>query len=352
MKKVAIVGSHGLYANYGGWDPLVNNLAEKCDVKEIEYLIFNSVESAKKITCPPNVQVRRLPVSASGFIGLFFDFWSILICFLRVDTILLLGVQGIPLIAFLSFLKKVKIISNVGGIEWERPKFSYLAKLYLKLCFNLSFRFSDSVILDNQHYFQFVPKKSKANIVIIPYGGEIDYSLEIDSELSKKYPFLNERYFLSISRALQDNFIDELCNCFIESKQNLVLISNFSSSEYGKQVMKKYQNISNIVMINGLYVKPELDLIRRTCKGYIHTHTLCGTAPSLVEMIVVQRPILSIDRPQNRFTLQNNGFFFTDFKDIEKVVNRDNLDDLIPPSELCESYNWLSIIRKYESILK
>ena len=29
MKKVAIIGSHGLYANYGGWDQLVKNLAEK-----------------------------------------------------------------------------------------------------------------------------------------------------------------------------------------------------------------------------------------------------------------------------------------------------------------------------------
>ena len=29
MIKVAVIGSHGLYANYGGGDQLVNNLAEK-----------------------------------------------------------------------------------------------------------------------------------------------------------------------------------------------------------------------------------------------------------------------------------------------------------------------------------
>ncbi len=352
IKKVAIVGSHGLYANYGGWDPLVKNLAEKCDKEEIEYLIFNSVESPKKIECPANVEVKRLPISASGFMGLFYDFWSILICYWRVDTILLLGVQGIPLIAFLSILKKVRIVSNVGGIEWERPKFGNLAKLYLKFCFNLSFRFSDTVILDNQHYFQFIPKRTRANILVIPYGGEIDHSLEIDNNLLKKYPFLSEKYFLSISRALQDNMLDELCNIFTKIKQMLVLISNFSSSEYGKQVMKKYQNIGNIVMINGLYAKPELDLIRRNCKGYIHTHTLCGTAPSLVEMVIAQRPIISIDRPQNRYTLQDNGYFFKDFKEIKQVAKRDCLNEYMPPSELCNSYNWLAVVRKYESELK
>ena len=50
-KKVAIIGSHGLYANYGGWDQLVKNLAEKKS-DNIEYLIFNSKESPKNITPP------------------------------------------------------------------------------------------------------------------------------------------------------------------------------------------------------------------------------------------------------------------------------------------------------------
>lgn len=351
-KKIAIIGSHGLYANYGGWDPLVKNLAEKNDDEEIEYIIFNSVESPENIICPPNVQVRRLPISASGIIGIIYDFWSILICFWRVDTILLLGVQGIPLIALLIIFKKVNIVSNVGGIEWERPKFSYPAKLYLKLCFKLSFKYSSSVILDNQYYMKYVPNNPKASVEIIPYGGEIDYSLEINDELSHKYSFINGSYYLSISRSLQDNMMDELCNCFVGLNAKLVLISNFSNSDYGNNVKRKYDNIKNIVLINGLYVKPELDLIRRKCKGYIHTHTLCGTAPSLVEMIIAQRPIISIDRPQNRFTLHDYGYFFSDFKYIPDVIKMNNLEKFIPPLKICELYNWIEIVKKYQRLLK
>jgi glycosyltransferase involved in cell wall biosynthesis len=188
--------------------------------------------------------------------------------------------------------------------------------------------------------------------VIIPYGGEIDYSLEINNELLKKYPFLGEEYFLSISRSLKDNLIDELCEFFVGLNQKLVLVSNLSCSDYGKRIIKKYGNLTNIVLIDGLYVKPELDLIRRNCKGYIHTHTLCGTAPSLVEMIIARKPIVSIDRPQNRFTLRNNGLFFSDFKEILEVVTKDNLNDLVPPLELCESYNWHTIIREYQGLFK
>lgn len=106
MKKVAIIGSHGLYANYGGWDQLVKNLAEKKTNSELNYLVFNSKEAPRDIPNLPNgVVIKHINLKASGFEGLFYDFWTILICYFKVDTILLLGVQGIPLISFLKIFK-------------------------------------------------------------------------------------------------------------------------------------------------------------------------------------------------------------------------------------------------------
>ena len=349
MKKVAIVGSHGLYANYGGWDQLVKNLAERKSDDEINYLIFNSKESPKEIIPPKGVVTKHVNIKASGFEGIFYDFWTILICYFKVDTILLLGVQGIPLVAFFSFFKKKNIVSNVGGLEWERPKFGFLARLYLKFCFKLSFIFSDYVILDNEHYTVFAPKKSKAKVTVLPYGGEIDASLACTPELMEKYPFLQDKYYLSISRSLEDNFLDKLCETFLNLDEKLVLISNFSATKYGKLVYEKYSNHPNLILINGLYNKPELDLVRRRCAAYIHTHTLCGTAPSLVEMIISQRPILSIDIPQNRFTLENQGYFYKDYQELKLFLSKkQDLNIYIPSKELCVKYDWDYIIKRYQ----
>lgn len=350
MKRVAIIGSHGLYANYGGWDQLVNNLAEKKSNSKLEYLIFNSKEAPKDIQNLPNgVIVKHINLKASGFEGLFYDFWTILLCYFKVDTILLLGVQGIPLITFLKIFKKTTIISNVGGLEWERPKFSYWAKLYLKFCFHLSFTLSKNVILDNEHYLKFAPTTKKHKAVIIPYGGEINIELEITKTLSEKYPFIEKSYYLSISRALEDNFIDKICDTFSKTKETLVLISNFTSSTYGKNVFEEYSNISNLILINGLYQKNELDLIRRKCKAYIHTHTLCGTAPSLVEMIISKRPIISIDVPQNRFTLDNAGIYFKSYDDLKQILESDfDLNKFLPKTELISKYDWQTIVNDYQ----
>lgn len=351
MKKVAIIGSHGLYANYGGWDQLVRNLAEKKDNNKIEYLIFNSSDSPVAPNYPQGIVIRKLIFKASGFEGLFYDFWSILVCYWNVDTILFLGVQGIPLLPILRIFKKIRIVSNVGGIEWERPKFNLFSKKYLKYCFNLSFKYSDYVVLDNQHYKVFAPQKSKAQIIVLPYGGEIDSSLELTDDLLLKYPFLNEDYFLSISRSLVDNQIDELCDCFRRLPYKLVLISNFSKSEYGLRVFEKYNGVQNIILIDGLYLKPELDLVRRKCKAYIHTHTLCGTAPSLVEMIIAGRPIISTDNPQNRFTLNNQGFFYSSFEVLKDFIDSNpEYEKLIPSSDIGKQYEWSKIVSDYESL--
>jgi hypothetical protein len=350
MKKVAIIGSHGLYANYGGWDQLVKNLAEKKSTHDIHYLVFNSKESPKIIhNLPDGVEVKHINLKASGFEGLFYDFWTILLCYFKVDTILLLGVQGIPLISILKLFKNKIIISNVGGLEWERPKFSYWAKLYLKFCFHLSFLYSNKVILDNEYYLTFAPDSKKGKAVIIPYGGEIDTSLLVTNPLLEKYNFLEKEYYLSISRALEDNFIDKLCETFSKTELILVLISNFTSSTYGKEVFEKYKNYRNIILINGLYQKNELDLVRRKCKAYIHTHTLCGTAPSLVEMIISQRPIISIDVPQNRFTLDNAGIYFKSYNELYQILKSDlNLNKSIPKVELLSKYDWQTVVNNYQ----
>lgn len=348
ITKVAIVGSHGLYARYGGWEELVKNLAEK-KADQIKYLVFNSVEFPPPDLIPPGIEVRQLKFKANGYQGFFYDFWSILLCYRKVDTILLLGVQGMPIIPLIRLFKNVRIVTNVGGFEWLRPKFGFLLKHYLKWCFNLSMTHSDIVILDNPQHRIYLPRKVKADVQVIPYGGEIDHSLDINDDLVRKYPFLTTPYYLSVSRALGDNKLEELCQCFAGTGHKLVLISNYSSSNYGMRVFRKYQGTPNLVLIDGLYYKPELDLIRRNCTAYIHTHTLCGTAPSLVEMIISQRPVLSIDNQQNRYTLNDEGFYYQSFSQILELLDKGgDLSEYIPAKELCDRYQWRKIVAAYE----
>ena len=346
--KVNVVGSHGLYASYGGWDQLVINLAERKD-ERIRYLIFNPKETAVSNQLP-DVSVKQLPFSGSGGQGFIFDTVSLLLSF-SADAVLMLGIKAMPVAMLLKiFRPKLKLIVNIGGIEWQRPQFNPLLKFYLRFCFYLAKKVSTQMVIDNKYYQELFDGDDIAKVKTISYGGTIDNTLHTDDVIDE-FDFVDSDYYLSISRSIRDNKMEELCSMFSNCPdQKLVLISNFSNSEYGLDVLAKYKEYSNIELIDGLYDKPKLDLVRRNCKAYIHTHTLCGSAPSLIEMIVCRVPIYSIDVVQNRHTLSDHGFYFSSFAELHSMIKDDLLPN--PPSIFFSSqYDWQAVVDEYQGLV-
>lgn len=347
IKKINIIGSHGLYASYGGWDQLVINLVE-LKSQNILYRIFNPKDTPK-VPTDEDVLITKLPLAGSGVQGLIFDCLSLSLS-LKADTVIMLGIKAIPFALIIKIIKpRLNIVVNIGGIEWERPQFNFFLKLYLKFCFLLTKFIASKIIIDNEYYKTLFKEKALSKLKVIAYGGTIDHSLKI-TELVHEFPFLDSDYFLSISRSIADNKLNELCNVFSKlQNKKLVLISNFSNSSYGIRVFEEFKHHENIHLIDGLYDKRKLDLIRRSCKAYIHTHTLCGSAPSLIEMIACRSPIYSIDVIQNKFTLENEGIFFSDFDHLEEVLHQ----EIIPyaPTEiLVDKYQWTNVVKEYEMV--
>ena len=139
---------------------------------------------------------------------------------------------------------------------------------------------------------------------------------------------------------------------FSRTDKHIVLVSILDKNVYGETILNKFSNLDNIHFINGLFDKPLLDLIRRKCKSYIHTHSLCGTAPSLVEAICSDVPIISIDVPQNRYSLSNSCAYFSNFSELDNFINlsRKELDKYKPNSELVFKYSWKKIVNDYENL--
>ena len=326
------------------------NLAEKKN-DSYKLVIINPKENKEKCFYD-NVKIDYSNLSGFGFQGLILDFVKLLKYSLSTDAFLLLGAKSAPLAIVLKTIFQKKLIINVGGIEWKRPEYNFLIRSYLKLCFYLSVWFADNVVFDNASYLSLISSKKgrkKKNIKIIAYGAVIDNSLN-KSNFLLKYPFLSEDYFLSISRSISDNKIKELCNIFKDNNDHkLVLISNLSKTAYGKEVQELFSDLKNIVIIDGLYKKDELDLIRLNCKAYIHTHTLCGSAPSLIEMIVAKKPIISINKKQNYLTLKGECHFFDSFNELPNLLNLTQFQE--PSQNLTNLYNWEDIIKEYEETL-
>lgn len=224
---------------------------------------------------------------------------------------------------------------NCGGLnEWEREKFSPLAKWYLKKSFKIV-KGKIVYVVDNNLYAKNLDETfGIKDAVVIRYGGDNAIKVEPDSELLEKYPFLNEDYYVSVSRAQVDNNLHVVLEAFAKMpEKKLVLVSNFKVSDYGKELYEKYQGYDNIILIPGIYDKREINAVRSNALAYIHSHSRCGTPPSLCEAMNLALPIISFDVEVNHEVTADNAFFFRTSEDLQQVVGDTTKEEFVKMAE-------------------
>jgi glycosyltransferase involved in cell wall biosynthesis len=214
-------------------------------------------------------------------------------------------------------------------------------------------------VVDNQVLYEYIKKTYGIDSVLIEYGGDHAVSSELTPQLKEKYSFLDKPYDITISRAQEDMNIHILLEAYEKfGKRNLVVVSNWEISDYGMELKKKYLNrYENIFIQDAIYDLSELNAIRSNALLYIHSHSLCGTAPSLVEAMSLGLPVISFDVATNRATTENDSNYFSDANSLIKILN--NLDEISLKSlskkmkEIAERrYKWSRITGLYRDQIK
>lgn len=351
--KVAIVGTAGLPAAYGGFETLAQNLV-KCLGGRYEFVVYcKKTPRLQRQSSFLGARLVYLPFNSNGWQSLLYDIVSLVHAFSTADVILYLGpVFGFMLPANQLFAKN--LIVNYGGLnEWEREKFSAAEKKYVFTSFFLAARYATNNIADNSILQESIERSFRANSVVIRYGGDHTSVPADDPELQAKYPFVREPYFVSVARAQVDNNLHVIIEAFKNlPNKKLVVVSNWFVSEYGRDLFEQNQGIDNILLMPAIYDLRHLDYIRSRAVAYIHTHSYCGTAPSLVEAICLNLPIISWDVPTNRETTHGNALFFDSKESLQQMINAVTQADLdavrgaLRPLAV-EEYTWDRICGQY-----
>ena len=73
-------------------------------------------------------------------------------------------------------------------------------------------------------------------------------------------------------------------------------------------------------MQDAVYDVKELNVIRSNANIYVHSHSFCGTAPSLVEAMNLALPIIAFDVPTNLKTTEEKALYFSNSNDLTKIL--------------------------------
>ncbi|WP_238934460.1 DUF1972 domain-containing protein [Aurantibacter crassamenti] len=355
--KIAIIGTVGIPAKYGGFETLAEYLVKELN-KNYEFTVYCSAPQYGKERKKTHLGARLkfLPLSANGSSSIIYDVWSIFHAFFYADTLLVLGVSGAFMIPFVRLFSRKKIITNIDGLEWKRDKWNGFAKWYLKLQEKIAVRSSHFTVVDNQGIAEHVKNSYGKNSVLIAYGAD-HVSHEPVNIASRKALNIPDKYAFKVCRIEPENNIHIILEAFSKTLLNIVIVGNWENSDYGKNLKKKFGDFQNIFIVNPIYDQQKLNELRSNCHLYIHGHSAGGTNPSLVEAMYLGLPIIAFDVNYNRFTTGNKAIYFKDAQEMEVLLNKIENDErqqkLIAESmkELAyKHYTWKIISQKYSAL--
>jgi glycosyltransferase involved in cell wall biosynthesis len=343
--KIAVIGTVGVPASYGGFETLVENII--CD-DSVEFTVYCSSRNFSNRPCDyKGAKLVYIPLNANGVSSIPYDILSMLhALFSGHKNFLVLGVSGSIFFPILSCFPKVKIITNIDGIEWRREKWKGFAKLFLKFSEYLAVKFSTCVVSDNDAITNYIAEEYKSSCKTIAYGGDHAFKpmakVKLDENLDAIKPFA-----LSICRIEPENNVHLILEAFSDAKLPIIFIGNWEKSVYGKDLYSKYKDKINVNLLNPIYCLDSLHAYRASCSVYIHGHSAGGTNPSLVEMMHFSKPIVAYDCSFNKATMENKGNYFTGSDNLARLLENTNLlQDGAVLTEIARGrYTW-DIVRK------
>jgi glycosyltransferase involved in cell wall biosynthesis len=355
--RVAIVGSVGVPARYGGFETLAEALVQQIAVAEFMLHVYcqrSAYAEAERQRVMNGHRRIFVPLPANGTASMLYDAVSLLDAVLlrRCTVVLCLGASGTLLFPLLRLLCPwVRIVFNLDGLESRRAKWSRLGKAVLQGLEAIGICFAHRVVADNRVIRSLVFHRFGRRASVIAYGG--DHARPVGPQKGPAQP-LPSRYVLAISRIVPENNIDIILAAFASGDgPPLVYVGNWQDSDYGRALRQRHAGDARIYLLDPVYEVATLNYLRGRALACVHGHSVGGTNPALVEALYWAPQILAFDCAFNRATLDGQFSYWYDTHDLRRLLKA--LDSLPVPTEeklqvIRERYLWVEIARRYSLI--
>jgi glycosyltransferase involved in cell wall biosynthesis len=358
--RVAIIGTVGVPACYGGFETLAEHLIDQT-AHEQDITVYCSGKTYAKDnrkTEYNGAKLKYIPLEANGVQSIAYDSWSIIHALFTSDVLLVLGVAGAWLFPFIRLFTNKRIIVSIDGIEWKRDKWGRFAKLYLWWAEGLAVKYSHIDISDNESIQDYTAQRYGTLSQIIEYGADHASAVKVEAQDKKEFPFLNKNYAFKVCRIEPENNVEMILEAFAElPRYNFVLVGNWEKSEFSKELYKRFSNHANIHLIQPIYDQRKLDVLRSNAHIYVHGHSAGGTNPSLVEAMFLGLPIFSFGVSYNRTTTDHKALYFNDKAQLKSLIQETSFVELKALGQRMENiaklrYTWRVVGDKYSFLIR
>jgi len=260
--KIAIIGTVGVPARYGGFETLAEQLARGIPPADHELVLYCQRSAYPEMKeAEPFVGHRRVlvPLRANGAASMVHDLVALAHAawVVRANTLLILGSSGAWFLPVVRLLRPgALVVTNIDGMEWRRAKFGYVARALLRGLEWFATRFSHRVIADNAELVALARDLHGVDPRLIAYGG--------DHTVVTPRPFLDLEpgYALSIARIEPENNCHLILAACAKAGGRLVFVGNWEASACGRELKKSYVGFPRLQLVDPVYDVHNLATLR------------------------------------------------------------------------------------------
>ncbi len=361
--SIALMGTRGIPARYGGFETFAEELSTRLVERGHQVTVYGRCAFFEKVArtgiyrgvnqkITPTIKHKYLetPVHAlTSFLDLFRR---------RFDIVLLCNAANSPC-AFLVKLRGLPLLINVDGIERNRSKWNALGRAWYLLGEYCSVLFASRIVSDAVVIGDYYRERYNADSTVIAYGASAER--REPGPLLKQFGLDARNYLLYVSRLEPENNALGVIEAYkkVQTKMPLVIVGDAPYADEYKARLKSAANSQ--VVFTGFQFGDAYRELQSNCYAYIQATEVGGTHPALIEAMAFGNCVIANGTPENIEVLGDGGLLYNknDFthlaEHLTSVLNDGQLVARLRAAAAARAhaeYRWDVITDKYEALLR
>jgi glycosyltransferase involved in cell wall biosynthesis len=324
--RIAIVGTRGIPAAYGGFETLAWELSTRLAQRGHEVTVYcRRGRTDESIPVPDGVRRRFLPylpgkypetVSHTGL--------SVIDSLFRNYDAMWVGNVANAVCCGIPRLRGTRVVLNVDGIERQRAKWGPVGRAWYAVGERFALVYPTAIVSDADVIRDYYQTRYGKPSTVIAYGAPLlDREPVPDLTRHGIDPDVEPgRFLLYVSRLEPENQADLVIRAYREVKGDtpLLVVGDAPYAETFKAGLRELAaGDPRVRLTGGIYGDGYRDL-QRSALAYIQATSVGGTHPALVEAMAAGNLVLAFGTPENREVVAGTGMVFSTERELAGLL--------------------------------
>jgi glycosyltransferase involved in cell wall biosynthesis len=355
--RIAIAGTRGIPANYGGFETFAEELATRLAGRGHQVTVYGRSHSVGdpgpfyrgvRLAVLPTIRTKHLDTVVHTFL-------SVLDSARRGYDVMLVCNAANAVFTGLPRLWGLRVALNVDGIERKRKKWGPAGRAFYRVSERLATLLPNEIVTDARVIQDYFRDRLGTESVMIAYGaecGRVEGASFVRSlELSPG------GYLLYVSRLEPENNAHQVIEAYSRVETDMPLVIVGDAPYAGKYIDGLRRAADRRVLFPGAVYGEGYRELRSHAYAYVQATEVGGTHPALLEAMGAGNCVLALDTPEHREVLGASGLYYADAEGLAglmRTVLADREGTQTLGREAMERarrlYSWDRITDEYEAL--